>query len=108
MSFINRYPDSNGFYLKKRLAKYYNIEKENIVLGNGSDELIDIILKTFVEDDEHILTADFTFLEYSIISKVKNRTVLTVPLKYFRNLCSSSGAKEKNVKRNTGQVRVFR
>ena len=84
MSFINRYPDSNGFYLKKRLAKYYNIEKENIVLGNGSDELIDIILKTFVEDDEHILTADFTFLEYSIISKVKNRTVLTVPLKYFR------------------------
>ncbi|MGA2774662.1 MAG: histidinol-phosphate transaminase [Candidatus Omnitrophota bacterium] len=81
---INRYPDSAGFYLKKKLAKTYNIKEENIVLGNGSDELIDIILKTFVEDDEHILTADFTFLEYSIISKVKNRTVLTVPLKYFR------------------------
>ncbi|MFA5276760.1 MAG: histidinol-phosphate transaminase, partial [Candidatus Omnitrophota bacterium] len=66
------------------LARTYNVKEENIVLGNGSDELIDIILKTFVEDDEHILTADFTFLEYSILSRVKNRTVLTVPLKYFR------------------------
>ena len=81
---LNRYPDSSGFYLKKKLAKFYGIANGNIVLGNGSDELIDIILKTFVEDDEHILTADFTFLEYSIISKVKNRSVLTVPLKYFR------------------------
>jgi len=81
---LNRYPDSSGFYLKKKLAKTCSVEPSAIVLGNGSDELIDIILKTFVEDDEHILTADFTFLEYGIISKVKNRTVITVPLKYFR------------------------
>jgi histidinol-phosphate aminotransferase len=81
---LNRYPDSAGFYLKKKLAKAYGTESGAIVLGNGSDELIDIILKTFVEDDEHILTADFTFLEYGIISKVKNRTVISVPLKYFR------------------------
>jgi len=81
---LNRYPDSNGYYLKKKLARSYNVREENIVLGNGSDELIDIILKTFVEDNEHVLTADFTFLEYGIISKVKNRTVITVPLIYLR------------------------
>jgi len=81
---LNRYPDSNGFYLRKKLAKACSVEPSAIVLGNGSDELIDIILKTFVEEDEHILTADFTFLEYGIISKVKKRTVVTVPLKYFR------------------------
>ncbi len=81
---VNRYPDSNGFYLKKRLAKTLNLESSNIVLGNGSDELIDIIIKTFVEDDEHIVTADGTFLEYKIISRVKGRIVITVPLKYFK------------------------
>lgn len=84
LSGLNRYPDANGFYLRKKIAKAYNVEPSAIVLGNGSDELIDIILKTFVEDDEHILTADYTFLEYGIISKVKKRTVITVPLKYFR------------------------
>lgn len=81
---INRYPDSNGFYLKRAIAKSLAIEPANIVLGNGSDELIDIIIKTFVEEDEHIITADFTFLEYKIISSVKKRAVITVPLKYFK------------------------
>ena len=81
---LNRYPDSNGFYLKRRIAKNLNLEPSNIILGNGSDELIDIIIKTFVEEDEHIITADFTFLEYKIISSVKGRTVTTVPLKYFK------------------------
>ncbi len=81
---INRYPDSHGFYLKRKLAKFLNLQPSNIVLGNGSDELIDIIVKTFVEEDEHIITSDVTFLEYEIISRVKGRTVVTVPLKYFK------------------------
>lgn len=84
ISKVNRYPDSGAFYLKKRLAKYLRLEPSNIVLGNGSDELIDIIIKTFVEEDEHIVTAEGTFLEYQIISRVKGRIVVTVPLKYFK------------------------
>ena len=81
---INRYPDSQGFYLKRKLARYLNIKPINIVLGNGSDELIDIIIKTFVEEDEFIITADITFLEYEIISQVNARKIITVPLKYFK------------------------
>jgi len=81
---VNRYPDSQGFYLKKKLAKSLNLEPANIVLGNGSDELIDVIIKTFVEDDENIVTADVTFLEYEIISRVLNRRVIKVPLRYFK------------------------
>lgn len=81
---INRYPDSNGFYLKKALAKSQKVSALNIILGNGSDEIIDIIIKTFVEDNECVLTADTTFLEYEIISKVNGRAVLTVPLKSFK------------------------
>ncbi|MDD4980541.1 MAG: histidinol-phosphate transaminase [Candidatus Omnitrophica bacterium] len=81
---LNRYPDSSGFYLKNKLSKFLNVKPQNLVLGNGSDELIEIIVKTFVEEDEHIITADFTFLEYKIISHVKGRIVVTVPLKYFK------------------------
>jgi len=81
---INRYPDASGFYLKRKLAETLNVRPQEIVLGNGSDELIEVIIKTFVEEDEHIITADFTFLEYKIISSVKARTVVTVPLKYFK------------------------
>jgi histidinol-phosphate aminotransferase len=84
LSQINRYPDSCSFYLKRKLAKYFNVEQSNLVLGNGSDELIDIIIKTFVEEDESIITADTTFLEYKIISGILGRRVITVPLRYFK------------------------
>lgn len=84
LSLLNRYPDSQGFYLKRKIAKYHNILPANIILGNGSDELIDIIIKTFVEDDENIITADNTFLEYKIISQVNNRKIITVALRYFK------------------------
>ena len=83
ITLVNRYPDSQGFYLKARLAAKLRIKPANIVLGNGSDELIDIVIKTFVEGDENIVTADQTFVEYEIISKINNKKVRTVPLKNF-------------------------
>ncbi len=81
---INRYPDSNSFQLKKKLARSLGLSPSNIIFGNGSDELIDIIIKTFVEDDENIVTSDVTFLEYAIIARVLGRQVNTVPLKFFK------------------------
>lgn len=84
VSGVNRYPDARGFYLKRKIAKYLNVKPANIVLGNGSDELIDIIIKTFVEEDENIITAEATFLEYEIISRVNSRKITAVPLRYFK------------------------
>ena len=80
---VNRYPDSHGFYLKKKLARAHALRQEQLLLGNGSDEIIDIIIKTFVEDDETIITAETTFLEYEIIAGVYGRKVVKVPLRYF-------------------------
>ncbi|MCM8779687.1 MAG: aminotransferase class I/II-fold pyridoxal phosphate-dependent enzyme, partial [Candidatus Omnitrophica bacterium] len=81
---INRYPDGSCFYLKKAMARHLNKPVDNLIFGNGSDELIDIIIKTFVENDENIVTADRTFLEYRIVSRVNGRRVIEAPLKYFR------------------------
>jgi histidinol-phosphate aminotransferase len=81
---LNRYPDSQSFYLKKKLAKFLNVNPSNLVLGNGSDELIDIAIKTFVEDDENIVTSEVTFLEYEIIASVYGRKLIKVPLRYFK------------------------
>jgi len=95
---INRYPDSNGFYLKDKIARSYKISPANVILGNGSDEIIDIVIKTFVEEGENIITADVTFLEYEIISRVNNREIIKVPLKYFRY---DLNAIRKKISRNT-------
>jgi histidinol-phosphate aminotransferase len=81
---INRYPDAQGFYLKKRLAKSFGLAPENFVLGNGSDELIDVIIKTFLEPGENIVTSQGTFLEYEIIAQINDRQVKKAPLRYFK------------------------
>ncbi|MDD3345467.1 MAG: histidinol-phosphate transaminase [Candidatus Omnitrophica bacterium] len=81
---INRYPDSQSFYLKKKLARHYSLETDNFVIGNGSDELIDIIIKTFLEPGENIVTSDCTFLEYGIMAQVNERMIKKVPLRYFK------------------------
>jgi histidinol-phosphate aminotransferase len=80
----NIYPDSNSFYLKRAIARRSGLAPENVVLGNGSDELIDIIIKTFLEPDENLVTSEGTFLEYEIIAGTYGRTVKKAPLNDFR------------------------
>lgn len=84
LSGVNRYPDAQGYYLKRGLARYFGLAAENFVLGNGSDEIIDILIKAFVETDENIVTSDTTFLEYEIIAQVNNRKLKKAPLRYFK------------------------
>ncbi|MDD5097190.1 MAG: histidinol-phosphate transaminase [Candidatus Omnitrophica bacterium] len=81
---VNRYPDSQSYCLKKRLARYFGLEPANFVFGNGSDELIDVLIKTLVEPDENIITSDTTFLEYEIIAQANDRLVKKAPLLYFK------------------------
>jgi histidinol-phosphate aminotransferase len=99
LSEISRYPDSQGYYLKSALAKKYSLSPENFVLGNGSDELIDVLIRTFVEPEENIVTADNTFLEYEIIAQANERRIKKVPLRYFKyDLEAILKAVDKNTK----------
>ncbi len=84
ISSINRYPDGACFYIKRALSKKFRIKSDRILLGNGSDELIDVIIKTFVKKGESVISADCTFLEYEIISKVNDVRFIKVPLKGFK------------------------
>ena len=81
---INRYPEGSCFYLKNLLAKRLSLKPGNLIFGNGSDELIDVLIKTFVNRQEEILTADVTFLEYEIIARVNDIKVNTAPLRNFK------------------------
>lgn len=81
---VNRYPEGSCFYLRERLSKHLKVKPQNLIFGNGSDEIIDIIIKTFSESDDEILSAEVTFLEYKIIAQQNGRRVKTVPLNNFK------------------------
>lgn len=80
---INRYPDGNSFSLKKALAKKFMLRPENLIIGNGSDEIIVLALRTFINKGDEVIIAHPTFLVYKIASTIVGAKIVSVPLKAF-------------------------
>ncbi|MBI4314088.1 MAG: histidinol-phosphate transaminase [Candidatus Omnitrophica bacterium] len=81
---LHRYPDGQGYALKRKLASHLGVDGSNIILGNGSDELITLALRTYVDPGDEIVVADPTFLIYRLAGEASAATVRTVPLRDFR------------------------
>lgn len=64
------YPDSLCLKLRGKLGKYAGVRTEQIVCGNGSDELIDLIIRSFVNKDEEIIICPPTFVMYEFYAKL--------------------------------------
>jgi len=78
---VNLYPDNSAFYLKQKLADKHDVLPEQIILGNGSNELVQFILMTFLLPGEEVITCFPTFLLYSIMGRVMGGQVKEVALK---------------------------
>ena len=81
---VNRYPDAQGYYLKNDLARRFKVSRQNIILGNGSDELIVLALRAFVEPNEEIIVGYPTFLIYEIQARACDLKLVKSPLRDFR------------------------
>lgn len=68
--YLNFYPDDSYIDLKKAISNYVGCKTSNICVGNGSSELLDLCIKTFVDRDELILSLDPSFAMYSIYAKI--------------------------------------
>ena len=81
---LNRYPDGSGYYLKTKLSEIYHIPFDRIILGNGSNELIELIVRTFLNEGDHAIQAFPTFLVYEKIVTGAGGRMTSVPLSDFR------------------------
>lgn len=77
---VNRYPDPQQRDLKSALAKLKNVESKQILLGNGSDELLDLIFRAFCEPRiDNVITLSPTYGMYKVLAEInhiENREVL--------------------------------
>lgn len=77
---VNRYPDPQQRHLKEVLALQKSIEAENILLGNGSDEVLDLLYRTFCEPGkDNVITLPPTYGMYKVlagVNAVENREVM--------------------------------
>ncbi|MBD3264906.1 MAG: histidinol-phosphate transaminase [Candidatus Omnitrophica bacterium] len=80
---INQYPESGCFYLRDSLSRHLKVRKEQIVFGNGSDEIITLSLRAFIEAGDQVLVAYPTFLIYEIQARISGAGVVRVSLEDF-------------------------
>ncbi len=78
---LHRYPDGSGYYLKESLAAFYDLNPENLIIGNGSNEIIELIFRTFLLPGDEVVVARPTFVVYELVAQASRGTSVVVPLK---------------------------
>ena len=80
---VNLYPDGNAFYLKQKLAAKLGVEPANLVLGNGSNDIIEFIGHALLAPGADVVVSQYCFAIYPIVTKLFGANVITVPAKNY-------------------------
>ena len=77
---INRYPDGDCFYLREQLAKHLKVKSRQLIFGNGSDEIIVLVVRAFVAEGDEVILAKPSFLVYDIASRLAGAKIHAIAL----------------------------
>lgn len=75
------YPDGNGFDLKQALAARFNLETDQITLGNGSNDVLEVIARCFADSDSEVIYSQYAFAVYPIVTQAIGAKGISVPAK---------------------------
>ncbi|MEW6672355.1 MAG: histidinol-phosphate transaminase [Thermodesulfobacteriota bacterium] len=78
---LHRYPDGSGFKLKRRIAEKFGVDSGRVVLGNGSDEIIGMLTRAFLQPGDAVILPTPSFLMYAILARSAGAAPVYVPLK---------------------------
>jgi histidinol-phosphate aminotransferase len=81
---LHRYPDSHAYYLKEDLARHHGLSPAQLILGNGSDEVLDLLVRALVPPGGEVLSTTHTFLMYGLLAHAVGGVFRPVPLKEMR------------------------
>jgi histidinol-phosphate aminotransferase len=83
---LTRYPDGNGFVLKQRLTHYY-LDKgcafgvDQITLGNGSNDVLELIARAFVSREDEVIFSEYAFAVYPLVTQALGAKAVVTPAK---------------------------
>ena len=80
---LHRYPDGSGFYLRQALAKRIGVAADAIILGNGSNEIIELAARVFLRPGDEAVMANQAFLIYQMVVQAAGAIPRQVPLRRF-------------------------
>jgi histidinol-phosphate aminotransferase len=76
---LSRYPDGNGFALKGALAARFGVPQESIVLGNGSNDVLELVTQAFLTPGDEAVYSQHAFAVYPLATRARGATGVEVP-----------------------------
>lgn len=73
------YPDGGGYRLRSAIAEELNVDFQNVVLGNGSNEIIELLCHTFLNKDAELIAAEHAFVVYKLMATLFGAKYVEVP-----------------------------
>jgi histidinol-phosphate aminotransferase len=80
---LSLYPDGNAFYLKHKLAAKLGVETSHLVLGNGSNEILEFLGHALLWPGAEVVVSQYCFAVYPIVTQLFGATLVTVPAKHY-------------------------
>ncbi|HYG33474.1 MAG TPA: histidinol-phosphate transaminase [Clostridia bacterium] len=80
---VNLYPDGNAFYLKQKLAAKLGITPANLILGNGSNEVLELLGHALLSPDAEVVVSQYCFAVYPIVTALFGAKLVVVPAKNY-------------------------
>jgi histidinol-phosphate aminotransferase len=77
------YPDGNAFYLKRKLAEKLGVAPTNLILGNGSNEIIEFLGHALINPETEVLVSQYCFAVYPLVTHLFGGRLVTVPAVNF-------------------------
>lgn len=78
---INRYPDGSSYEMRQQVASYYDVDPSWLAFGNGSDELVELLVRIYCEPGDEIVTSKSAFIAYKISAQGARLNTVEVPLR---------------------------
>ncbi len=96
---IASYPDSGGYYLKQKLSNYHQVDPEQIALGNGSNEMLEIIARAFLTPGTSAVMSEYCFTVYPIVTQSAGAELIRVAAdSWGHNLNAMAAAVKENTR----------
>lgn len=83
MTEIGRYPDGNGFELKREISAKYDVSQEWITLGNGSNDILELAAHAFVQPGHSVIYSQYSFAVYPLATQAVGGRAIVVPARNY-------------------------
>ena len=80
---VHLYPDGNAYYLRADLAEHVGVAPENLILGNGSNEVLQIIGETYILPNDEVIYSQSAFVVYMLVAKICSAKSIITPMRSY-------------------------